>query len=85
METIERESVRGSLESQENSESINTRKLERLKEDPDRNDEFLLKSPSSVQSNASSKRPESPHTMLSQVTVVGDLHQSVHALIQNFM
>lgn len=70
METVDRESVRDSLGSQQASEKSNritASKAAKLNEDYNREDDFQLKSPYLVQGNAPSKRPESPHTVFSPV------------------
>lgn len=86
MDTVERGSVTGSEDNQENNENISTKKITKYGEYVNRDEEELdLRSLTNVQSNVSSKRPQSPHILTplldhqsTAVTAVGDLHQSVH-------
>lgn len=86
MDTVERGSVTGSEDNQENNENISTKEITKYGEYVNRDEEELdLRSLTNVQSNVSSKRPQSPHILTplldhqsTAVTAVGDLHQSVH-------
>jgi hypothetical protein len=91
MDIVERGSVTDAQDNQEHTENISTRKITKYGEYANRDGEEMdLRSLSNVQSNVSSKRPESPHILTPllehqsttsttpKVAAVGDLHQSVH-------
>lgn len=95
METVDRGSPLGSRSSQENSDGssskhTNMRKSVRFTDDLERSGNDDHSTPSNLQRNAPSKRPESPHITLTpsldqsitlksqKISAIGDLHQSVH-------